>query len=203
MAAAISLLALSPASATSYATYDILFGSPTGLVTGTITTDCDSCVIGPSDIIFWSFTGNDGVNIPQSIASTNPNAVIWGAGVSLLSATPTGIFYNFASPVNDAYFCFCITGPTINESHQFLLLYTNQVANTQDYYFLFIPIGRSGLLPEAMDFDLSESSVLQLGILVSEVTITPLPAALPLFATGLGAMGLFGWRRKRKAQAVA
>jgi hypothetical protein len=32
---------------------------------------------------------------------------------------------------------------------------------------------------------------------------TPLPAALPLFATGLGAMGLLGWRRKRKAQAVA
>ena len=32
---------------------------------------------------------------------------------------------------------------------------------------------------------------------------TPLPAALSLFATGLGAMGLFGWRRKRKAQAVA
>ena len=32
---------------------------------------------------------------------------------------------------------------------------------------------------------------------------TPLPAALPLFAGGLGVMGLFGWRRKRKAQAVA
>jgi len=31
----------------------------------------------------------------------------------------------------------------------------------------------------------------------------PLPAALPLFATGLGALGIFGWRRKRKAQAVA
>jgi hypothetical protein len=27
---------------------------------------------------------------------------------------------------------------------------------------------------------------------------TPLPAALPLFATGLGALGLLGWRRKRK-----
>jgi hypothetical protein len=35
------------------------------------------------------------------------------------------------------------------------------------------------------------------------VTVTPLPTALPLFATGLGALGLFGWRRKRKAQAVA
>jgi hypothetical protein len=30
------------------------------------------------------------------------------------------------------------------------------------------------------------------------VSSTPLPAALPLFATGLGALGLLGWRRKRK-----
>ena len=32
---------------------------------------------------------------------------------------------------------------------------------------------------------------------------TPLPATLPLFTTGLGALGLLGWRRKRKAQAAA
>jgi hypothetical protein len=30
----------------------------------------------------------------------------------------------------------------------------------------------------------------------------PLPAALPLFATGLGGLGLLGWYRKRKAQAA-
>jgi hypothetical protein len=30
---------------------------------------------------------------------------------------------------------------------------------------------------------------------------TPLPAALPLFATGLGALGLLRWRRKRKQSA--
>ncbi len=34
------------------------------------------------------------------------------------------------------------------------------------------------------------------------VAPTPLPAALPLFATGLGVMGLFGWRRKRKNNAA-
>ena len=35
------------------------------------------------------------------------------------------------------------------------------------------------------------------------VAATPLPAALPLFATGLGVLGLLGWRRKRKAAALA
>lgn len=31
---------------------------------------------------------------------------------------------------------------------------------------------------------------------------TPLPAALPLFVTGLGGLGLLGWRRTRRAQAA-
>jgi hypothetical protein len=32
---------------------------------------------------------------------------------------------------------------------------------------------------------------------------TPLPAALPFFAAGLGALGLLGWRKKRTARSVA
>ena len=36
---------------------------------------------------------------------------------------------------------------------------------------------------------------------VGSPVVTPLPATLPLFATGLGALGLLGWRRKRKAAA--
>ncbi len=40
------------------------------------------------------------------------------------------------------------------------------------------------------------------GTLTAEVSATPLPAALPLYATGLGALALLRWRRKRKAAAA-
>lgn len=38
---------------------------------------------------------------------------------------------------------------------------------------------------------------------VSAPVVTPIPAALPLFASGLGAMGLVAWRNRRKARADA
>ena len=40
------------------------------------------------------------------------------------------------------------------------------------------------------------------GTATPAVAATPLPAALPMFAGGLGALGLFGWRRKRKAHGL-
>jgi len=33
------------------------------------------------------------------------------------------------------------------------------------------------------------------------IASTPLPATLPLFVTGFGALGLLGWRRKQKSYA--
>ncbi len=38
---------------------------------------------------------------------------------------------------------------------------------------------------------------------ITAASAVPLPSALPLFAAGLGALGLLGWCRKRKAQAGA
>src|SRR5262249_8856240 len=43
---------------------------------------------------------------------------------------------------------------------------------------------------------LLNSSVVTVDNLLSQVAPVPLPAALPLFATGLGALGLLAWRRK-------
>jgi len=38
---------------------------------------------------------------------------------------------------------------------------------------------------------------------IASVEATPIPAALPLFASVLGGMGLLGWRRKRKSAIAA
>jgi hypothetical protein len=61
---------------------------------------------------------------------------------------------------------------------------------------LLTPAGFSVVLPGLGSVDLAVSAR-------SDATETPLPATLPLFATGLGALGLLGWRRKRKAHAIA
>lgn len=44
--------------------------------------------------------------------------------------------------------------------------------------------------------------VVPIAFSLTPVSATPLPGALPLFAGGLGAMGLLGWRRKRKNTAA-
>jgi hypothetical protein len=56
-----------------------------------------------------------------------------------------------------------------------------------------VPLSLDGLFDGAIS---TETTI------AHHVTATPLPATLPLFATGLGAIGLFGWRKKRKAAAA-
>jgi hypothetical protein len=57
-----------------------------------------------------------------------------------------------------------------------------------------------GLWDARFNIDIVEGNILtSVGALV-QVNDLPIPAALPLFATGIGGLGLLGWRRKRKAQ---
>jgi hypothetical protein len=59
--------------------------------------------------------------------------------------------------------------------------------------------GSGGAVGQTYYLGLDDVS-LSAGPLSTEVSLSavPLPAALPLFATGLGALGLLGLRRKRK-----
>ena len=84
-----------------------------------------------------------------------------------------------------------------------------------DITYAGVPVPPPTLQIGALDFSLAAAPIIDVtGPIVAfddpvvvgtwDVTIseTPLPAALPLFATGLSALGLLGWRRKRKAQAA-
>jgi hypothetical protein len=55
----------------------------------------------------------------------------------------------------------------------------------------------SGVYAFYYDNELEDAS----GTITSALASTPLPAALPLFAGGLGALGFLGWRRRRSTQA--
>jgi hypothetical protein len=76
---------------------------------------------------------------------------------------------------------------------------------TIDFYFSpsAMVLSTSTLSIDFTFFPVSGPQVISVteNLLGNAPVATPLPAALPLFATGLGALGLLGWRRKRKSAA--
>jgi hypothetical protein len=76
-------------------------------------------------------------------------------------------------------------------------------SNTGDFGELTTCTARSSIgTCTATDGQFGISPSISSGTWSSALVPTPLPAALPLFATGLGALGLLGWRRKKKTQAA-
>lgn len=83
-------------------------------------------------------------------------------------------------------------GPMQTGSGNYVTSVAYYLANTTTVYAFF---DDGGAGPDS-DYD---DMVVKIEVSPSSNVATPLPAALPLFASGLGAIGLAGWRRKRKA----
>lgn len=82
---------------------------------------------------------------------------------------------------------FAATGNQTNDSNNRFITISDLGGSNQDFTYIIIESSTNS-------FELDN---LAWGD-VTRTSATPLPAALPLFATGLGVMGLFGHRRKRK-----
>jgi hypothetical protein len=190
------LLGTSQARAT---TYDIIApstGELAGGISGTITTDGTTGTLSASNITSWNInqTIND-VQFIENLSSSNSTLSLTGGA---LTANATELFFNF-SATDDSLLKFSSTLVTGNS-----LQYCDATAacinqngasdfSTIEWVFVAPGLGSTnGSSPQVGDIEIAAATV----------GTTPLPAALPLFATGLGAMGLFGWRRKRKNAAA-
>jgi hypothetical protein len=174
--AAVAFCSPWPAMASQYF-YDVNFDINSTLVSGTITTTCDSCDLTASNVSSWSFSANGGL----SISSTEPSAFVstFAYATSPLFAQPSQLHYDSTAP-GDIYFA---GDGGLNT----FLFFDNTGATPEIGYRA--PVNNEQPVPST-DF--------------RSISSTPIPAALPLFVTGLGGLGLLGWRRKRKnAAAVA
>jgi hypothetical protein len=167
-AAALSLLTTS-ANADQIVTYDI--GTTTATFPG-----------GGTDTVTGTFTVDFTTNALTAFNISVSGAVILGSSPFTvpnnfnLSGTPTFVSGQATS------------GSPAGEVLQLVL--QNPLGNSPD------PITEVNFRNGAVSFtDTFSSSVT--GTATPNVNAVPLPATLPLFATGLGALGLLGWRRKK------
>jgi hypothetical protein len=156
---------------------------------GSITTDGNLGVLGLADITGWDLTINQSGQI-QTLTDGNSNVFLFGIS---LSATSTKLLWDYAQHA----------APVVTRLEFDFNSVVPGFRVEVFVYYVAGPFGSGafalgeGLCPDppsgGCDVGVSEErfGVQAIG------NATPLPAALPLFATGLGALGLLGWRRKR------
>jgi hypothetical protein len=206
-----ALLAVSPARAITFYDYNVDFTIGTGAgsaeITGSIQTNCDACLLNSANFVTsWSFMAPDG----SSINSSEPSAAITisvPGPTNLLEATPTGIS-TLANATSGGFFLFCgdasdcLTISNVFHSppqpepifHLQWIEGGSPVYRFDTFYNGSAPVIELATLADTVDC---------VGNLcITTPAATPLPAALPLFVSGLAAMGLLSRRRKQESAAA-
>lgn len=153
-----------------------------GTVTGFLETDGTIGVLSDSNFVSSSIT----VDAPNLLVGTKtliiPGDEISVSGTALV-ATANKLFSDFSIEFN-----------------QFVVSNSNSTLDT--FWCLTGPsnITCGGSTTESIGLGSSSSTAQVIGQsgLVEIATVVPLPAALPLFDTGLALLGFMGWCRKRK-----
>lgn len=182
-----SLTALAPIANASTFTYDVSLNIAPVTITGTITTNCDNCGLTNLNILSWAFNSSSG----ESVTSATVGANISFGGSSVLTATPSVLNFttsavgttSFNGPVGTLAVQFTTSNPLFPQC---------STSTACEIAFLL-----NGVT------DITLTGDQQVGTLESPIA-TPLPGSFPLFASGLGALSLLGWRRKKRSvQATA
>ena len=202
-------LCASPARAITYYDYNVDFTDFTegkGEISGSIQTNCDACVLNSANYVTsWSLKATDGSSISSS--ESTADIVISDPGI-IIQATATGI-YTVTNPTPSGNFEFCgDTTDCWNFTNFFhsppqpapilSLDWTEGGSITLQSRTSYTNGGGGPFVGAVVQVAALADTIECTGNLCVTIPATPLPGAFPLFATGLGALGLLGWRRKRK-----
>ena len=147
----------------------------------------------PADAIVYNLTLPDAV--PPGVSGTGILEVINPpGGIFTLVNTPTAQVPVFSISIGSSVFDLSDNVTNIAFSNGNLF---NITAVIPDQIPAVLFLGSTQL---SFSYSLSINVENGSGFITSTVAAVPLPAALPLFATGLAALGLLAWRRKRQQQ---
>ena len=157
-----------------------------------------------ADVDQIAMSVNGGPLSPYGIGNTNPVGTQFDFGHVTVGDTLTFVLQNTTEV---AQFSSNAASNADGLQHVYSVAYTNP----GPFAVTGIPSGtyvafedrlgapfNAGISPPS-DFDYNDELFVFTNVSIGE---TPLPPALPLFASALGTLGLLGWRRKRKAAAV-